>query len=309
MSRTIGKEISPGPLGQLRDRAHGDHLVHGGGQRDRRARHLRELRAPDAAGDHDGLGLDVAAGGAHPADPALLDVQADHLDGGHDGERAGRQRGLPHERARAQRVDHADRRAPERAEDLVLLQERDLLDDEVRADQLAPRCPTRLAEDIRRRSSSIRSSVRATSKPPDSVNTPSSLYWRIESMRQVGHLAGVVDREDEVRRVPGGAAGVGQRALVDLDDVAPAEPGEMVHEAVADDAGADHHDAGGGRNGSPSLFSPQSPSSRRRRVTYSESSSRTASSSGGGSYSSIFLCATSRARAAASFAPLRIHRS
>ena len=38
--------------------------------------------------------------------------------------------------------------------------------------------PHALAEDIRRRSSSIRSSVRATSKPPDSVNTPISLYWR-----------------------------------------------------------------------------------------------------------------------------------
>ena len=32
------------------------------------------------------------------------------------------------------------------------------------------------AEDIRRRSSSMRSSVRATSKPPDSVKTPISLY-------------------------------------------------------------------------------------------------------------------------------------
>ena len=41
--------------------------------------------------------------------------------------------------------------------------------------------PQALAEDIRRRSSSIRSSVRATSKPPDSVNTPISLYWRTES--------------------------------------------------------------------------------------------------------------------------------
>ena len=41
--------------------------------------------------------------------------------------------------------------------------------------------PQAFAEDIRRRSSSIRSSVRATSKPPDSVNTPISLYWRTES--------------------------------------------------------------------------------------------------------------------------------
>ena len=44
------------------------------------------------------------------------------------------------------------------------------------------------------------------------------LPHRVE--RQVGDLAGVVDREDEVRRVAGRAARVGQRSLVDLDDVA-----------------------------------------------------------------------------------------
>ena len=41
--------------------------------------------------------------------------------------------------------------------------------------------PHALALDMRRRSSSIRSSVRAISKPPDSVNTPMSLYCRTES--------------------------------------------------------------------------------------------------------------------------------
>jgi hypothetical protein len=237
-----------GPLGQLRDRPHGDHLVHGGGQRDRGARHLGELRAPDAAGDHDGLGLDVAAGGAHPADTAFLDVHADHLDGGHDGQRTGRQRRLPHERARPQRVDHADRRAPERSEDLVLLQERDLLDDEVRADQMrldAPRAggghaATQLLHPL----------LGAGDLEAAGLGEHAELLVLAHRvLGQIGHLAGVVDREDEVRRVPGGAAGVGQRALVDLDDVAPPEPGEMVHEAVADDAGADHDDAGGGRNG------------------------------------------------------------
>ena len=84
--------------------------------------------------------------------------------------------------------------------------------------------PHALALDIRRRSSSIRSSVRAISKPPDSVKTPISWYCAHRVEREVGDLPGVVDREDEVRRVPGRAAGVGQRPLVDLHDVAPAEP-------------------------------------------------------------------------------------
>ena len=46
--------------------------------------------------------------------------------------------------------------------------------------------PHALAEDIRRRSSSIRSSLRATSKPPDWVKTPISLYCRtLSSVRSV----------------------------------------------------------------------------------------------------------------------------
>src|SRR3954451_5357133 len=46
--------------------------------------------------------------------------------------------------------------------------------------------PQARAEDIRRRSSSMRSSVRATSNPPDSVKTPISLYCRmLSSVRSV----------------------------------------------------------------------------------------------------------------------------
>jgi hypothetical protein len=41
-----------------------------------------------------------------------------------------------------------------------------------------PSTPHETADDMRRRSSCIRSSVRATSMPPLSVNTPSSRYWR-----------------------------------------------------------------------------------------------------------------------------------
>ena len=67
--------------------------------------------------------------------------------------------------------------------------------------------------------------------------------------RQVGDLAGVVHGEDEVGGVPGRPAGVGQRPLVDLHDVGPAELGEVVDQAVADDAGSDDDDVGGGGDG------------------------------------------------------------
>ena len=50
--------------------------------------------------------------------------------------------------------------------------------------------PMANADDIRRRSSSIRSSVRATSKPPDWVKTPISWYCRTESI-----VRSVISRE------------------------------------------------------------------------------------------------------------------
>jgi hypothetical protein len=49
-----------------------------------------------------------------------------------------------------------------------------------------PFTPKDLAEAIRRRSSSSRSSVRATSIPPQVVSTPSSSYWRrLSAVRSV----------------------------------------------------------------------------------------------------------------------------
>ena len=116
--------------------------------------------------------------------------------------------------------------------------------------------PHALALDIRRRSSSIRSSVRATSKPPGWSEDAHLLVLLHRVERQVGDLPGVVHGEDEVGGVAGRPARVGQRPLVDLHDVAPAEPGEVVDEAVADDAGADDDDAcGGGDSGHEALRS------------------------------------------------------
>src|ERR1035441_6743394 len=65
---------------------------------------------------------------------------------------------------------------------------------------------------------------------------------------QLEHHPGVLDREDEVGGVAGGAARVRHRSLVHQDQVAPAEPRLVVHEAVADDAGADDDSAGPCRN-------------------------------------------------------------
>src|SRR5207237_6915290 len=61
---------------------------------------------------------------------------------------------------------------------------------------------------------------------------------------ELRHLLRVVDREDEVRRMAGRAAGVRQRPLLEQDDVAPALLRQVVDDAVADDPGADNDDAG-----------------------------------------------------------------
>ena len=76
-------------VGEARHRADVDHLVHRGRERDRGAGHARQARAPDAAGDHDDVGLDVAARGAHALDAAALDVDAEHLGVGGHRQRAG----------------------------------------------------------------------------------------------------------------------------------------------------------------------------------------------------------------------------
>ena len=69
-------------LGRGLEARHGadvDHLVHGRRERDVRAGHARDARAPDAAGDHERLGLDVAARRPQPPHAAALDVDAEHL--------------------------------------------------------------------------------------------------------------------------------------------------------------------------------------------------------------------------------------
>ena len=70
--------------------------------------------------------------------------------------------------------------------------------------------------------------------------------------REGGHLTRVVHRVDEVRGVPGRAARVRQRPLVEQHEVAPPESAEVVRDAVADDAGADHDRAGRRREGAGS---------------------------------------------------------
>ena len=69
------------------------------------------------------------------------------------------------------------------------------------------------------------------------------MYWRTLSS-----VSAVISREWSTGKMkfdawPVEPPGFGQRALVEQHEVGPAEPGEVVGEAVADDAGADHDGA------------------------------------------------------------------
>ena len=167
----------------------------------------------------------------------------------------GLDRALAHDRAGSQRVDHAGARGVEAAEDQRLVDERNELLDLGGRDQRhrldRPRTSPRPS---RRCSSCIRSSVRATSIPPLSMNTPELLVLAHALERQLRHLLGVVDREDEVRGVPGRAAGVRAAGPCRSASMSVAEPGQVVGQAVADDAGADHDDPA--RSGCRSAHTP-----------------------------------------------------
>ena len=182
MSRTIGNSIAFVRRLEARHRADVDHLVDGRRERDVRAGHAREQRAPDAAGDHDGLRLDRPPRGVHAPDPAVLDVHPADVGVGEHLQAAGLDPALAHDRAGAQRVDDGDGRAVEASEQDRLVDVRHELLDLGRGDEArAESTPHDFADAMRRRSSSIRSSVRATSMPPHSVLTPISMYWRCDS--------------------------------------------------------------------------------------------------------------------------------
>ena len=181
MSRTIGNEISPGRSASCGIGPTEIIWCTAGVSGIDAPAIRRQLRAPHAAGDDDRLGLDVAAGGAHPPDPALLDVHADHLDGRHHGERAERQRATPasacpRAASRPRRpTGTRTRRGSCPCPGTGRARRRG------RESPARPGCPTPAPTTS---AAAAPPSAPRCGRPrsrPDSVKTPSSLYWRIES--------------------------------------------------------------------------------------------------------------------------------
>src|ERR1039458_9405541 len=228
---------------EQRDGPDADHLVHDRGERDPGARHPRDARAPYAAADRARAGLDVALGGTDPGNCAAVGVDAQHLGAGQHPQRARLLRLLAHQGPGPQRVHHAHGGEVRPAEDDGFVQVGHELADLRRDEQLRgdTPCPRRRA-------------------PPAQFVHPllgardldaAALGEHAERLVLLGAVAGqfhhhlrVLDREDEVGRMAGRAAGVGHRALAHQDEIAPAEPHQVIREAVADDARADDDSAG-----------------------------------------------------------------
>ncbi|CAB4760560.1 unannotated protein [freshwater metagenome] len=226
-------------VGEARHRADVLHLVHGGRERDARPGHPRDLRAPAAACDDDDVRLDVALIRPDAHDLAVLDIDAEHLGIGRDGEGVELLGALAHDRAGAQRVDDADARGVEAAEDDGLVDVGDELLHPLGRDDLG----VVDAEGLRRRHAAmelLHALGSAGNLDAAALGEHAHLLVLAHALvGELGHLLGVVDREDEVGRMAGGAARVRQRALVDLDEIAPAETGQVVGQRIADDSGSD----------------------------------------------------------------------
>ena len=232
-------------------RADVGHLVHGGDERDVCAGHVCDAVRPDAAGDHDVLGLDRALVGhdgfdrAHAGNGVGFGDQIEDL-GVRVHLEAGRlDRFLAHHGAGLERVDDRHGRAVEATQDDVLVDERHELFDAGGRDQLGLDAPgggrgdaaVELGHAFGRAGHLDAAGVDAQAKGPVLVGA---------LLAEQRHLLVVIDGEDEVRRVPCRSTWVRQWALVDQDHVGPAESGQMADEAVADDAGADDDNFGGG---------------------------------------------------------------
>src|SRR5918999_2887220 len=106
--------------------------MHGRRKWDGRARHPGHSRAPDAAADHGGLGLDIPARGADPPDPAPTEAESGDLAPLHYREGPGPLGLASHQRRTTDRVDDTHAGTPEARQEEVAVRVGDQLPDALR---------------------------------------------------------------------------------------------------------------------------------------------------------------------------------
>ena len=228
------------------DRAEVGHLVNRGRERNRRAGHRGDARAPDAAGDDHVLDLDRAAGGddgAHSgaAERSPVDLQTEHLRVLQHGKRASRPRPFTADGSGPDRVHDRRARLVEAAQDGLAVDERRLGNDLRGSQQLGLDTPGPCGGHPAAQLLHALLAAGHLDTAAGGVHAEGRVL-SLTLQSQQRDLAVVIRGEDEVGRVARRSARVRQRTLVDQHEVGPAEFGQVTDDAVADDSGADDGD-------------------------------------------------------------------
>ena len=217
---------------ELRDRAHVDHLVHRGRQRDRSACEGGHPGAPHAAGDHHDLRLDRPVIGDHAGDTATFDLDVEHLGLRARGERTEPFRALAHQLSRPDRIDDRPRGRVEASDQQTRVAVRDELLDLGGGDQMGLDAPgAGGAHASRELLHPFRAACDLDAAAGEEHVECGVLAQRVH--REVGDLLRMIDREHEVRGVTGRAPGIRQGTFVDLHDAAPSELGQVADGGIA----------------------------------------------------------------------------
>jgi len=233
------------------------------------AGHLGDLRAPESRRDDDLVGRDGSAVGLDRLDGPVVDVQVEHLRVRGDGQPAGsvlgcllgtavgfnvdlvridrfrvnlaggnRVRPCPHDFACPEWVTGPCTLAVEPGLDDVGVDVRDVFLDFFGGEQLGL-----LAPGLRRLHPAVE--FRDALFGPGDLDT-AAVGERVHFLvlldapaREVCHLPGVLDGHQEVRRVARRSTRVGERPLVQENDVLSSFPCEVIRQGVPDDSGSD----------------------------------------------------------------------
>ena len=226
------------------------HLVDGRHERDGGAGHVGNTVRPDATGDNDVLGFNPALVSHHggdllePGAGLILGLDVEHFSVGEHLEAGLFDRLVAEKCAGVEGVDDADAGATEATENHIFIDERHELFDLRRGQQFGLNAPR-----LRRRHPAlelVHPLGCAGHFDATGVNAAFDVAVLVGALHtEQCHLLVVIDREDEVRCMTSRTTGVRERALVDEHHVSPAKSGEMAHQAVADDSGANDDDLGG----------------------------------------------------------------
>ena len=183
--------------------------------------HLRQQRTPHAAGNEDVFRLNAALVGVYGVGTAVLYLNPRNLHVGVNAQGIALHRVFTHQRASAKRVNHPGGGAVETAQNPVGVDKRGQLLDAFRGNHF-PGFPPRLGRSDAA-GDFLHPLRRAGQLNAAGLDKGAKFGVGVDAVpREMGHLFGMVNGENKVRGVAGGAAGVGERPFVQNDHLLPA---------------------------------------------------------------------------------------